>query len=120
MIKRVLNIVGLDPNDTKVKMHDIPATVILDNNPDGKPCEQDWNYRSAVGCLEYIQSVIRLNITTSTQTCTRFCNAPNKEHKEVVKPIYRYLLKNKYQGLVLSLSLLVVLMYLIRLIFYQI
>ena len=51
MIDRILNIAGLDPSDTKVKMHDTPADPhnLLDNNPNSKPRRQSWNYWSAVG-----------------------------------------------------------------------
>ena len=56
MMERVFDIVGLDPTSDKVRLHDTPTSseCILDNNPNGKPRLQSWNYRSAVGCLSYI------------------------------------------------------------------
>jgi hypothetical protein len=56
MIERVLRIVGLDPESSRVKLHDTPASdqKILDKDPDGLPRVQEWNYRSAVGCVSYI------------------------------------------------------------------
>ena len=103
MMERVFDIVGLDPTSEKVKLHDTPASLecILDNDPNGKPRLQSWNYRSAVGCLSYIQAIIRPDITMATQQCARFCNKPSQEHEEAVKRICRYLLKTKEKGLVL-------------------
>ena len=74
MIDRILNIVGLDPKDEKVKPHDCPAYRTLDKYSNGKPRKQKWNYRSAVECLSYIQAMIRPDITMSVQQCAIFYN----------------------------------------------
>ena len=102
MIERVLEIVGLDSETERIKKHDTPAsnTKVLDKDPDGKPRQQKWNYRSAVGCLSYLQAMIRPDITFSVQQCARFCNEPKQDHEEAVKRICRYLLKTKDKGLV--------------------
>jgi hypothetical protein len=76
----------------------------LDNDPNGKHREQSWNYRSAVGCLSYIQAMIQPDTTMPVQQCTRFCNEPKRDHEEAVKRICRYLLKTKDQGLILKLD----------------
>jgi hypothetical protein len=104
MIERVLEIVGLSKDDEHVKLHDTPTSEhnVLDNDPDGLPCLQTWSYRSAVGCLSYLQSMIRPDITMALQQCARFCNNPQHEHKEAVKRICRYLLKTKNKGIVLK------------------
>ena len=102
MIERVLEIVGFDTETERIKRHDTPAsnTKILDKDPDGKPRKQQWNYRSAVGCLSYLQAMIRPDITFAVQQCARFCNEPMQEHEEAVKRICRYLLKTKDKGMV--------------------
>ena len=84
MMERVFDIVGLDPTSDKVKLHDIPASsgCILDNDPNDKPRLQSWNYRSAVGCLSYIQAIIRPDITMDNQQCARLCNNPNQNMKK--------------------------------------
>jgi hypothetical protein len=104
MIERVLRLVGLDPESTRTKMHDTPASdhKLLDQDPDGKPRLQSWNYRSAVGALSYIQAMIRPDTTMPVQQCARFSNNPSQEHEEAVKRICRYLLKTKDQGLILK------------------
>lgn len=100
MIERILSIVGI-PNDGKTKMHDTPASdhKLLDNDPNGLPRTQTWNYRSAVGSLSYLNAVIRPDITMAVQQCARFCNSPQKQHEEAVKRICRYLLRTKDRGL---------------------
>jgi hypothetical protein len=104
MIERVLRIVGLDPNSTRTKLHDTPASdsKILNNDPNALPRDQPWNYRSAVGCLSYINSMIRPDTTMATQQCARFCNDPKREHEEAVKRICRYLMKTKDRRLILK------------------
>ena len=104
MIERALRVVGLDPEDTRTKMHDTPAnsSKLLDQDPNAKARLQRWNYRSAVGCLSYIQCMIRPDITMAVQQCARFSNNPTREHEEAVKRICRYLLRTKNKGLVMK------------------
>ena len=100
MIDRVLKIVGLDSTDTHVKVHDTPATSILYRG-NSKKRKQHWHYRSALGCLSYIQSIVRPDITFAVQQCARFCDKPNQDHEEAVKRICRYLRKTRDKGIIL-------------------
>ena len=100
LIERVLQMVGLDSKDEKVKLHNTPAATVLHKNSKGKPRKQHWNYRSAVGCLSYIQAMIRPDITMAVQQCAKFNNAPTQEHEEAVKRICRYLKRTKDKGLI--------------------
>ena len=97
-----MEIVGLDLETDCIKKHDTPAlnTKVLDKDPEGKPRQQKWNYRSAIGCLSYLQAMIRLDITFAVQQCARFCNEPKQEHEEAVKRICQYLLKTKDKALI--------------------
>jgi len=103
MIQRVLESVGLDSNDDRTKMHDTPASSdsILQRDTHGKPRLQKWNYRAAVGCLSYLNAMVRPDITYAVQQCARFSNDPKQCHEEAVKRICRYLLRTKDRGLVL-------------------
>lgn len=101
MIERVLSIVGLDSKDTTIKVHDTPAVETLTSTPSSAPRQQKWHYRSAVGCLSYIQAMVRADITMPVQQCARFCNNPKQEHEQAVKRICRYLLSTRDKGLVL-------------------
>ncbi len=103
MINRILEMVGIHP-DSNTKMHDTPAidSRLLDNNPDGAPRVQKWNYRSIVGSLSYLQAMVHPDITMAVQQCARFCNNPQREHEEAVKRICQYLLKVKDRGLIMK------------------
>lgn len=104
MIERVLQIVGIDPNNPQTHFKNLPASAkkVLDNNPDVLPRKQHWHYRSAVGCLSYIQAMNQPDITMPTQACARFFNEPKREHEEAVKRICQYLAKTKDDGLILK------------------
>jgi hypothetical protein len=69
MIECVLKIGGLDPDSTRIKLHDTPASdlKILDNDPDALPRNQPWNYCSAVRCLSYINVMVCPDTTMATQ-----------------------------------------------------
>ena len=69
MIRRVLEYVGLDSKSETVKMHDTPAASdrILNRDSEGETRTQTWNYRGVLGCLSYLQSMVRLDITFAVQ-----------------------------------------------------
>ena len=46
--------------------------------------------------------MVQPDIIFAVQQCSRFCNNPNKDHVEAVKRMCRYLLKTRYQGLVMQ------------------
>ena len=105
MMDRLFNLVGIDPSDTNTKMHDTPANVVLHHDSEAKPRQQKWHYRSVVGCLSYLQSIVRPDITFAVQQCAKFCNNPNQNHEEAAKRICRYLLSTKDKGLTLRPNL---------------
>ena len=102
MIERVLDVVGLNHPDSNVKSHDTPATTVLQPNQQDTPRLHSWNYRSAVGCLSYLQAMIRPDITFAVQQCSRFNNNPTREHELAIKRICRYILRTKDKGLLLK------------------
>ena len=82
MIDLALSIVGLNSTDTNIKLHDTPTNTISQYSSTAKPRQQKWNYRSAVGCLSYTQSIIFRDITFSVQQYAPFHNNPNQQHEE--------------------------------------
>ena len=101
MIERALDIVGLSHSDVHIKLHDTPAITTLTPGVTSRPRLQQWNYRSAVGCLSYIQAMVRPDITFAVQQCARFCHSPSQDHEEAVKRICRYLLGTRNKGIIL-------------------
>ena len=87
MIERVLEMVGLDDVPNRTKMHDTLAisTTLLDKDPNDEPCICNWNYRSVVGLLIYLQAMVRPDITFAVQQCDCFCNDPCRQHEDAVK-----------------------------------
>ena len=73
MVSRILSMFGLDPMVTRVNMHYTPAcdSKLLDDDLYGLPCLSNWNYRSVVGALSYLQAMVRPAITTLVQQCAR-------------------------------------------------
>ena len=91
MLQRLFKLVDFDPQNNRVKQHDTPAVTILDRDPNATPCQQKWHYRSVLGCLLYIQAMVRPDITFAVQQCARFCIDPSLEHEQAVKRICRFL-----------------------------
>jgi hypothetical protein len=90
MIDRCLQIVGIptrDQDDSKIKSHDTPAEPrpILNKDTNGPPRQEQWNYRAAVGALNYLQAMSRPEISYQVHQCARFCNDPKLSHEKAVK-----------------------------------
>ena len=83
-----------------IKLHDTPCNAILDNNPTALTHQQTFNYRSTVGYLSYIQSIVHPDITMPAQHCARFYNNSNKDYDEAFKYIAQYQLKTKNKFLI--------------------
>jgi hypothetical protein len=101
MINLILDMVGLNREPDRIKLHDTPACDrrLLDKELESPAHDYPWNYRSVVGCLSYLQAMIRPDLTMAVQQCARFCSDPRKPHGEAVKRICRYLLRTKDKGL---------------------
>ena len=92
IINRCLEIVGIPVNnDTHTKTHRTPAVPdsILQKDSDGEPCEQDWEYPTAIGALNYLRAMMQPEISYAIHQASRFSNSPKKSHEEAVKRIYK-------------------------------
>jgi hypothetical protein len=101
MIQRCLELLNLN---TSPKRHDIPAdaNIILQRDTNGPPRNQDWNYRSVIGVLNYLQAMTFPDISYAVHQCARFCQDPKASHEVAVKRIGRYLSATKDKGVILS------------------
>lgn len=102
MIKSVLKIVSLSGRDNHVTIHDTPDTNVLQTTEQDETRNQKCNYRSAVGCLSYIQAMLRPDITMAVQQRSLFNNSPKKFHEEAVERICWYILRTKDRGFILK------------------
>ena len=71
----------------------------MDYNESELPREQDWNYQSAIGQINYIAMNTCLDISAAVHQCARFSETPMKIHEESVKQITWYLKWTSLQGI---------------------
>ena len=88
-------------NPVVVKGLRVPAdpNKILQRHPESADRKYNWNYRGVVGCLSYLTSMVRPDITYATQQCARFSHCARSEHEQAVKKICRYLHATKDLGM---------------------
>ena len=101
LIERILNTLHLQ---NESKMHDTPANKILTKTSTG-PRQQDWNYRSVIGMMNFLAATTRPDILFAVHQCARFSINPGKEHEEAVKRIARYLKRTKDKGMIFQADL---------------
>ena len=91
LMERILKVI---PGMDKANKHIIPAatTAILTKDVSGKARQENWNYRSIVGMLNYLVNSTHPELSHSVHQCSRFCSDPNTSHEAAVKHVIRYLL----------------------------
>ncbi|KAL7474048.1 hypothetical protein ACHAW6_000046, partial [Cyclotella cf. meneghiniana] len=98
LIDAIITDVGLTSNDyTKP----VPAkcTQRLHAFLDSPPFNQDWNYRSVIGKLNYLAQTSRPDTLYATHMVAKYASNPRKEHGEAILYIVRYLIKTCDLGL---------------------
>ena len=97
LIQKLLNAAGMtecNPNRT-------PTTrEALGSDPEGKPMEDSWNYRSIIGMLLYLTTNTRPDIAFAVSQVARFSHNPKNSHASAVKTILRYLAGTKDKGVI--------------------
>ena len=86
LIESIIEFVGLHGND--VKLRDKPVgKPLLNNDLDGVPRIEDWNYRAAVGMMNYIVQTSRPDLAMAVHQCARYNNNPILSHEKAFKRI---------------------------------
>ena len=84
LIERILKAVDLD-KEMKNGSKPTPVTKpLLHKDLKGLPRKYDWNYRSIVGMLGYLQNSTRPDISMATHQCARFNNNPMMSHERAI------------------------------------
>jgi len=99
LIQRIIDLLGVE-GESVYNTRPTPATKPLlhkDNMGDAR--KQNWNYRTAIGMLTYLQGTTRPDIAMAVHQCARFSINPKLSHEKAVKRIARYLLGNKDRGI---------------------
>ena len=101
LIQQILDDLGFNE---KTKLQKTPAatTVKLHRDPNGKPHDESWHYRSVIGKLNFLEKSTRLDLSYAVHQCARFSAEPKESHANAVKRIGRYLIGTKNDGIILN------------------
>ncbi len=97
LIQRILDTIGIDD-----QVHPKPTPAIkpvLHKDCDGLPRKTHWNYRQAIGMLNYLTMITRPEISMAVHQVARFCVDPKLSHERAVNRIGKYLLGTKDKGM---------------------
>jgi len=100
LIEKIIKTLGLE----NAKTTPTPASIILGKDEDGEEREHNWNYRSVVGMLGYLQQTTRPDISFAVHQCARISTNPKRSHGVAVKRIGHYLLGTKDEGIIFNPS----------------
>ena len=91
LIQSILH--DLKLTDNKVKPKEIPmaSSRKLHRHPESPKFDGNFNYRSIIGQLNYLEKASRPDLSYSVHQCARFSAGPKLEHGAAVKWIGRYL-----------------------------
>ena len=98
----LLDMHGNHKGNTTAK--DLPAktTKLIGPDTSGPDFDYDWDYRSVLGKLNFLEKSTRADIAYTVHQCARFTASPKKSHGEAIKYLGRYLLKTRRQGLIIK------------------
>ena len=103
LIDRIVSLLNLNQDDLGYQTNPKATPVgkpVLNKDLAGKPRKEDWNYRTAVGMLTYLQGNSRPEISMSVHQTARFCNDPKLSHEKAIKRLGRYLMHTRKEGIV--------------------
>jgi hypothetical protein len=102
LIERILELLGDSVKDANTKKTPAEYKSVLHKDVDGPPRKQNWNYRSAIGMLNYLAASTRPDILYAVHSAARFSVDHKLIHKNAVKRICRYLKGTKDKGMILN------------------
>jgi hypothetical protein len=102
LIDRIIELLGDAVKDANVKSTPAVYKEILHKDDDGPERKQSWNYRSAIGMLNYLAASTRPDCLFAVHQCARFSSNPKLSHERAVKRIVRYLKGTRDKGLIIT------------------
>jgi len=102
LAKSLIDTVGLADGNAS----DTPAMGPLFRFKDSKPFDRSFNYRSALGMLQYLGNNTRPDCAYSINACARYCIDPKEPHGAAVKRIARYLKGTADEGMIIKPDLM--------------
>ena len=85
--------------DAVTKDTPVAPSKILHRHLEKPAFDNNFNYRSIVGMMNYIEAGSRNDIAYATHQCARFASNPRKPHGDAVRWIGRYLRATRDQGM---------------------
>ena len=102
LIERIIESVGLEKDVLAAAKPTPVVKPLLNKDLQGLPRKYDWNYRSIVGMLGYLQGSTRPDISMATHQCARYNNDPKLSHERAIRRIGKYLLGTQNKGIIFS------------------
>ena len=103
LIDRIISFLNIDTHDfglgTNSKSTPVGKTLLY-KDLSGKPRKENWNYRTAVGMLTYLQGNSRPEMSMAVHQTARFSNNPMLLHEKALKRLGQYLLHIKRDGII--------------------
>ena len=101
LIASILNDLQLNKSNVITRKTSCLSTVILHKDEKGQPMTNEFNYRSVIGKLNFLEKSTRPDIAYAVHQCARFSSDPKQSHADAVKRIGRYLKGTPHKGITL-------------------
>ena len=100
LIDSIIDDVGLR-QDKRTRTTPAKSSQLLHSYPDSQPFEEicDFNYRSAVGKINYLAQTTRPDIMAATHMIAKYSHCPKREHGEAIIHLVQYLKATRHIGL---------------------
>ena len=101
LMERILKVI---PGMDKANKHIIPAatTAILTKDVSGKARQENCNYISIVGMLNYLVNSTHPELSHALHQCARLCSDLKASHEAAIKHVIRYLLTTQERNGILA------------------
>jgi hypothetical protein len=102
LIDSILKNLRLEGDDTKVKDTPTKSSSILKSHVNSTDFDNNFNYRSIIGKLNYLEKCTRPDTAYAVHQCARFMINPKEEHGKAIKWLGRYLKATATKGLIFN------------------
>ena len=101
MIRQIVKDLGFNERTITKSLPALSSKIIL-RDEEGEPFKEQWEYRSVIGKLNFLEKSTRPEIAYAVHQCARFMSDPKDSHAQAIKQIGRYLLATADKGIILS------------------
>ena len=101
LIASILNDLHLNKNNVHTRKTPSLSTILSHKDVNGQPMTNEFNYRSVIGKLNFLEKSTRPDIAYAVHQCARFSGDPKQSHADAVKRIGRYLKGSPNVGITL-------------------